>query len=426
MAITADENIIRILVNVLYFIGLYLTIFWLSIIILNPKDNTKKRVRNWPTVSIIIPMYNEQDTAEQTIRSVYELDYPKEKLEIYCVNDGSTDNTLKILKKLNKEFNFHLLTQKNQGKYAALNNALGKIDTEYFSCLDADSFVEKSSLKKIMEEFDSKDIKSVMPIMKVYQPENLIQRLQWFEYIISVYYKYIMGKLDCIHVVPGPFGTYETKTVKELGGFRKAHLTEDLEMALRLQDKHYKLKQCLDATVYTKTPPNLKALVKQRVRWYQGTLLNVADYKHMLLNKRFEDFGVFHLPSVALGGFFLFLGVIAALYLTIKTTFNTIKRWYLTDFDFMTYLTSYQFEINLLDWNWQNIFSLTVLLVLLYVFVYLAFAGNKERLSIFRSIKYSLMFLYYFIVYRFIIAYIWLIITYKLIFRKANKWEKVN
>jgi len=426
MAISIDDKIAKIIIWTLYFIGLYFSLFWFLILLFDSKPNSKKKIKKFPYVSIILPMFNEEESIERTLNSIYALDYPKKKLEIICVNDGSTDNTLKILKKLNKTLNFKLINQKNQGKYAALNNALNKINSEYFACFDADSFTEPNSLKEMIMEFDDKNVASVMPIMKVDNPENILQRVQWLEYIINIFYKFLIGKLDCIHVTPGPFSIYRTKIIKKLGGFKKAHLTEDLEMALRLQDNHYKLKQSLSAIIYTKSPKHLKAFISQRTRWYQGTFFNIKDYKHFIFNKKFGDFGIFYIPLVAITGFLALLGVLTATYLFLKNTYFMIKRMYLTHFDFITYFQNWHFNISLIDLNWQTIFESSFLMIIFFIIIYLAFIGTKEKINFSKSIKYFLMFLYYFIIYRFIIAYIWGKVTYRIIFKKQNKWEKVN
>lgn len=426
MAIAIDEQIAKFIIWTLYFVGLYFSLFWISVLIFNPEENSRKKIKEWPTVSIIVPMFNEEDCIEQTLDSIYALDYPKDKLKIICVNDGSTDNTLKVLKKLSKKYDFQIIDQKNGGKYTALNNGLKYIDSEFFACFDADSYTEKHSLKSMIEEFDTKNVAAVMPIMKVANPENVIQRVQWLEYTINIYYKHIMGKLDCIHVTPGPFSIYRTHIVKNLGGFREGHLTEDLEMALRLQDNHYKLKQSLDAVVYTKSPKTTKAFINQRTRWYQGTVLNLKDYKHFLFNKRYEEFGIFHIPFVALTGFLALLGVLTILYLTLKETYFMIKRMYLTHFDFATYITNWRWNTTLLDLDWQTIFASSILFILIFIIIYLSFVGTKERTSILKNFKHFMMFLYYFFIYRFIMGYIWAKVLWKLIFKKSNKWDKVN
>lgn len=426
MAIAIDEQIAKFIIWTLYFVGLYFSLFWLSVLLFKEQKNGKIKIKDWPSVSIILPMFNEEDCIEKTLESVYALDYPKDKLKIICVNDGSTDGTLKLLHKLNKKYDFLLIDQKNGGKHTALNNALKHVESEFFACFDADSFTEKQSLKVMIEEFNTPDVAAVMPIMKVDSPENILQRVQWLEYTMNIFYKSIMGKLDCIHVTPGPFSVYRTKIVKDLGCFRKGHMTEDLEMALRLQDNHYKLKQSLEAVVYTKSPKTTKAFINQRTRWYQGTLLNVKDYKHFLFNRKYEEFGMYHMPLVAITGCLALLGVLTVIYLFIKETYFTIKRMYLTHFDFTTYIENYRWTTTLLDLDWQTLFASSVLFLLIFIIIYLSFIGTKERTTIIRNFKYFLMFLYYFFIYKFIMGYIWAKVIWKIIFKKSNRWDKVN
>ncbi len=422
--IPIDEQIAKVIIWFLYIVGLYFSLFWLYSLIFDEKKYVRKKISKWPGVTVIIPCYNEEKTIEKTLECVFNLDYPKEKLKVICVNDGSKDNTLKILKKLKKKYNFTLIDQENQGKYMALNNALKIVKTKYFSCLDADSYVEKDSLKKLIEEFDSKEVVAVMPVMKVHNPQNIIQRVQWFEYILNIFYKYIMGKLDCIHVTPGPFSTYRTEVVKKLGGFRKGHLTEDLEMALRLQDNHYRLKQSVTAVVHTNSPNNLKSFINQRTRWYQGTLLNVKDYKHFLFNRKYGDFGFFQMPLVAITGILTLIGVLVVVYLFLKGIYFNIKRMYLTNFDFATYLKDLRFNFSILDLDWQVLFTSFFLFFILFNVIFLAFNYVNERTSIFKNFKYFLMFLYYLFVYKFIMALIWFRVLKRIIFNKDTKWLK--
>lgn len=426
MGIPIDEQIAKIIIWSLYFVGLYFTLFWLTVIMFDNKENSIKKRKIWPTVTIILPMWNEEKYIEETLDSLYNLDYPKKKLKIICVNDGSTDSTLKILKKLNKKYDFQLINKKNGGKVSAVNEGLKYVTSEFFALFDADSYTEPQSLKALIEEFDNENVGATMPVMKIKNPKNTLEKVQWLEYMINIFYKYIMGKVDCIHVTPGPFSTYRSKIVKELGGFKEAHMTEDLEMAFRLQDKHYTLKQSLNAVVYTSPPNNLKGFISQRTRWYHGTIMNLKDYKHFILNKKYEEFGMFHIPLVATTGFLLLAGIFVAVYLFIKNLSHIIKRWYLTNFDFITYITNYRFNTTLLDLNWDIIFTSGILLILMFISIYLSFSTNKEKVSIIKNMKYFIMFLYYFLIYRFILAWVWGKVVYRLIFKKSNKWDKVN
>lgn len=426
MAVAIDEQIAKIIIWILYFVGLYFSLFWMMVLLFDKQEQTKRKKPYTPAITIILPMWNEEGSIERTLESVYALNYPKNKLKVICVDNNSTDNTPKILKKLNKKWDFLHLTEKKQGKHNAMNLGLKHTKTPFFACLDADSFVEPDSVKNMMLEFDHPNVAAVMPIMKVSEPENILQRVQWLEYLMNIFYKYIMGQLDCIHVTPGPLSIYRTKIVNKLGNFRKGHLTEDLEMALRLQDNHYKLKQSLDGFVTTIAPKKLKGFVAQRTRWYHGTFLNIKDYKHFLFNRKYEEFGIFHIPMVGLTGILSIVGIITIMYLFIKEMYFTIKRMYMTHFDFWTYINNYDFSFDLLDFDWMTLFTSFVLFFLIFVIIYLSFLGTKERTNIFRNIKYFFMFLYYFFIYKFIMGYIWIKVGLRLLRNHGGSWTKDN
>ena len=426
MAIAIDEQIAKVIIWILYFVGLYFSLFWFSVLIFEKDKNEKKKEGYTPKITIILPMWNEQDSVEQTLESVYNLNYPKNKLKVICVDNNSNDNTPKILKRLNKKWDFLHLTEKKQGKHNAMNLGLKHTNSPFFACLDADSFVEPDSVKNMILEFNNENVGAVTPIMKVSKPENILQRVQWLEYLMNIFYKYIMGKLDCIHVTPGPLSIYRTDVVNKLGGFKKGHLTEDLEMALRLQDNDYKIKQSLDGFVYTISPMKLKGFIAQRTRWYHGTFLNIKDYKHFLFNKRYEEFGIFHIPMVALTGILSIIGILTLSYLFIKEMYFDIKRMHMTHFDFATYIANYKFEFDLLSFDWMTLFTSSVLMLLIFIIIYLSFVGTKERTNIFKNIKYFFMFLYYFVVYRFLMGYIWIKVGWRLLTKHGGSWTKDN
>ena len=98
MATAIDEQIAKGIIWLLYFVGLYFSLFWLSVLLFRPDPNTKKNIKVWPKVSIIMPMWNEEENIGPTIESLQSLDYPKNKLTLIVVDDGSTDNSYAIAK----------------------------------------------------------------------------------------------------------------------------------------------------------------------------------------------------------------------------------------------------------------------------------------------------------------------------------------
>lgn len=97
-------------------------------------------------VSVIIPIYNAADFLNDCLRTI--LNQTLTDIEIICVNDGSTDDSLKILQKFEREDNrLKVIDQKNQGAGSARNAGMAIAKGEYLSFLDADDFYENNMLE---------------------------------------------------------------------------------------------------------------------------------------------------------------------------------------------------------------------------------------------------------------------------------------
>ena len=131
-----------------------------------------------PRVSVIIPIYNEEKTIETTLKSILDSEYPRDKLEIIVIDDGSTDKSLEIAKKFESNIVRILSTKKNAGKANAMNFALTKCTGEIFFSMDADTIVRPYSLKKMVRYFKDKDIMCVSPAIVTLKPKNFLQRIQ--------------------------------------------------------------------------------------------------------------------------------------------------------------------------------------------------------------------------------------------------------
>src|SRR3989338_1922987 len=105
------------------FLALYFEIFLLvSFIEKRPSGKSAERPSHYPTVSVIVPCFNEERTVGMTIESLLALDYPHEKLSILVVDDGSKDGTRAIAEDFaKKNRRVSVLSKENGGKYTALN-----------------------------------------------------------------------------------------------------------------------------------------------------------------------------------------------------------------------------------------------------------------------------------------------------------------
>lgn len=115
-----------------------------------------------PLISVIIPVYNGQDYIEKCIECVFNQTY--DNLEIIIINDGSTDDTADICKKLSDKYidlakdltrSFEVVTQEKSGVSAARNNGITKACGEYISFVDADDRLIPDMLKKLYDNMVS-------------------------------------------------------------------------------------------------------------------------------------------------------------------------------------------------------------------------------------------------------------------------------
>lgn len=291
-----------IFVHILFFIALYFEVFLLiSFFERFKKYEAKlKQITDHPNVAVIVPGYNEEKAFVKTIKSLLALDYPKDKLQIIAVDDGSTDNTWEMLQEFVGHPQVHLHTKENGGKHSALNYGIEQTDTELVGCLDADSHVDPQALNEVVRTFQSDPgLMAVTPVIKIHNPQTFFQYIQKAEYDLSVFIRRTFSFVDAIFITPGPFSIFKREVFETVGPYKSAHNTEDLEMALRMQCRRMRIGNAHTAFVYTHGPRTFRALIKQRVRWVYGFLKNMQDYRFMLFKPKYGNVGMLMLPISA-------------------------------------------------------------------------------------------------------------------------------
>lgn len=122
---------------------------------------------HWPQVTLIVAAYNEEDFIEKKILNTLSLDYPSEKLEIIFVTDGSSDSTPQLVSKYPS---IHLLHNKERkGKVDAMHRAMEHVQTPYVIFSDANTLLNKESVKKIVRHYSDPEIGGVAGEKKIIQ-----------------------------------------------------------------------------------------------------------------------------------------------------------------------------------------------------------------------------------------------------------------
>jgi len=349
------------------FLAVYIQIFFFVTFLENKNKilirHGKISLNDYPGVTIIVPCWNEEKTILKTVHSLLDLNYPKEKLKILLVDDGSTDATWSVIQKFKNYPNVEIFKKENGGKYTVLNMGIEKITTEFFGCLDADSMVDEEALVRMMDYFaKDKEAMAVTPSIVANNPKNIIQNAQKIEYYISVFAKRMLGFLGAIHVTPGPFTIFKKQVFNKLGPYRHAHNTEDMEIAYRMQKNHYKIEYCNDAYVYTNTPATIKKLYRQRLRWIYGFINNTIDYRDVLLKKKYGNFSMFTVPAGI-------ISVFTVSFIVGKLLVNLVDFIIHKIVKFQTVGLDLSLEVNNFDFYFLNAKPFVFLTVVIYALV---------------------------------------------------------
>ncbi len=305
---------------IISFVFLYLSVFW--IIVFYMKEKKTRKLEEYPSVSIIVPAYNEEKNIGKTLNSILSLDYPVDKLKIIVVDDCSSDNTAEVVKEFD---NVKLVQRKERGGNAAvsMNTGLKYVDTDLFARVDADSRVSRDSFKKLVDHFSDKKVGSVISSILVDEPKSSLEKMQKFEYIITNFTRKLMSKIRVLNITNGVLSAYKTNLVKKLGGFDEKNLTEDFEIALRIIRKGYDVVMEPSSLNYTHVPRKFSDFWKQRVRWYRGFITSMIKHKSLLFNKNYGILGLFLFPVSVLSMFLVLFSFVMLIY----RLFDVVYDW---------------------------------------------------------------------------------------------------
>ena len=409
-----------VVTNILLFITLYaqvlllFTFFEKKSVFSNTGGENQTSLKRYPIVTIIVPVFNEEKTLAGTIESLLALDYPKDKLDILVVDDGSTDGTRQVANSFKSHPQVRVFSKTNGGKHTAVNLGISRAKGEFIGCLDADSFVDKDALSRIVRCFEDEKVMAVTPAIKVHTPENILQEMQSVEYNMGIFLRKVYGSMNAIHVAPGPFSIFRKEVFNKLGGYVKAHNTEDMEFAMRMHKNHYPIANVYDSYVYTVTPKTVKGLYKQRLRWVYGFLENAIDYRDLIFNKKYGNLGMFTLPAAV-------ISIFAALFFTGLALARLVSSMARRIMEIQAVGIPLRFEWPHFNWFFVNTSETAVVVYALSLStLFVILVGKKLSEG---NMKPHINMFYFFLFYG-IIAPAWLFkAVYNVAFNKKTTWR---
>lgn len=298
-----------------------------------------------PQITLLVPAFNEEATIATTVKSLLQLRYSE--FEIVVINDGSKDNTLDVLI---KEFglipfpeaydarlatkpirtvyhapaqpNLRVVDKDNGGKADSLNAGINISLYPLFCCIDADSILQRDSLRLAAQPFlddphtiacggtvrvaNGCEVKNGF-LTKVGLPTNILALFQIVEYLRA----FLFGRLgwspiNAMLIISGAFGLFHKDTVIGIGGYRHDTIGEDMELVVRLHrhmrlaGKPYRITFAPDPICWTEAPEDLTTLKNQRIRWQRGLCESLTNNLDLLFHPKGGAVGWLAFPFMAL------------------------------------------------------------------------------------------------------------------------------
>jgi poly-beta-1,6-N-acetyl-D-glucosamine synthase len=241
-----------------------------------------------PPVTVIVPVFNEEQVILSALQSLLALDYPE--FHILVVDDGSTDRTRELASTLEGSYGRVTLTvvsKANGGKATALNTGLAKAQTAYVLCMDGDSRLSPTTLRHAMPHFADERVAAVAGNVKVVNRINIWTRLQALEYIEGLNLaRRAQGFLRIVNIIPGPIGVFRRDVLLGVGGYDNDTFAEDADLTLKLVTAGWHVVYEERAIAWTESPEIFIDLIRQRYRWTRGILQALRKRAHLLASPR--------------------------------------------------------------------------------------------------------------------------------------------
>ena len=222
-----------------------------------------------PEVTLLICAYNEQDIVKMKMENTYQLDYPKDKLHIMWVTDGTTDDTNKRLAEYpDVEV---VYSPERKGKTAALNHGISMVKTEITMMTDANTIINPQAVREIARCFMNPQVACVAGEKRV-MARNESQTAAEGE---GLYWRYesTLKRLDSeFYSAMGAAGELNAIRTRLYEPMPENALLDDFVMSMRMVDRGYRIAYTSDAYAMEYGSANLEEESKRKRRIAAGGL----------------------------------------------------------------------------------------------------------------------------------------------------------
>jgi hyaluronan synthase len=254
---------------------------------------------DWPSVSVIMPALNEEELIEKSIDSIFSSRYPQHKVEVICINDGSTDLTLINMRKAEEKYGDRLKVisfKRNLGKRKALYSGLKKSRGDIIITVDTDSRIGRTAIKNVVIPLiKDKRTGAVSGRVEVLnERQNFLTRMLAIRYSISFNFgRAYQSVYGCVFCCPGALTAYRRnlllRFIKDWVNqkFLNTPCTygEDRSLTTQILRAGYMTRFQSNALVYTKAPSKFGKMNRMYLRWTRSYIRESIIFSQFMFTK---------------------------------------------------------------------------------------------------------------------------------------------
>lgn len=284
--------------SLLSFLALFYFAYFGLMIYQSKKARNVKKSGIFPKISLVTPAHNESEVILGKLENSRNLIYPKDKLEIFVVDDGSSDNTCQLVQNFidrnSNQIQMRLISLPQwSGKASALNQAWQYCTGEIVVITDADITLEENAIIKMIENFADPIVGAVTGRLCVAANSDLTTTSE--DNYRSIFDVIRMGEsqMDSTPIFNGLIMAFRKELLDKL---ELDTLADDTELSLRVREKGWKAIYDPEVTAYEFPLASRKSRMKQKLRRGRGIVQSFVRHKNILFNPRYGKYGIVIFP----------------------------------------------------------------------------------------------------------------------------------
>ena len=250
-----------------------------------------------PTVSLVIPTFNEATVIARKLENVLQLDYPRDKLEVIVIDGGSTDSTPETVRRFidnNENLKIVLKQQHTRsGKSAAIDESLRYSEAEVFALTDADVIVKPDALSRLVKHLRDTRVAGASGVEVPVGAGNIMSSIEAGYRIIYTAIRVSEATLDTPFMCESEFSAFARNSLEPL---KPGSMCDDLELTVMIRSHNKRAVYALDAPFFEREASSLGPKLSHKYRRGMANQHGIIRNRKVLFNGRFGKYGTVVFP----------------------------------------------------------------------------------------------------------------------------------